>query len=108
MLGNSDSYPVSRHGRPPYPVIAGLDPGRDPAIRSGTSLRQMAGWVAGSDEWVAIDEKWYYGLVAAAFGHPPATNADAEISTRRPHYATPTLPAARSAASAGWLAASMP
>jgi len=55
MLGNSDTYPVSRRGRPPYPVIAGLDPGRDPAIRSGTSLRQMADWVAGSDEWVAIN-----------------------------------------------------
>ena len=27
-----------------------------PAIRSGTSLRQMAHWVAGSEEWVAITQ----------------------------------------------------
>jgi hypothetical protein len=47
MLGNSDAYP--------YPSMAGLDP----AIRSGTSLRQMADWVAGREEWVAINEGWY-------------------------------------------------
>ena len=41
MLGNGDSYPLSRYG--PYPVMAGLVP----AIRSGTSLRQMANRLAG-------------------------------------------------------------
>ena len=40
------------------PVMAELDP----AIRSDRSLRQMADWVAGSDEWVSINEKWYYRL----------------------------------------------
>jgi hypothetical protein len=58
MLDNSDSYPLSRHGRAPYPVMAGLDP----AIRRGTSLRQMADWVAGCDEWAATNEKWYERL----------------------------------------------
>ena len=41
---------------PPIPSRPALDP----AIRSGTSLRQMADWVAGSDEWVAINEKRNY------------------------------------------------
>jgi hypothetical protein len=55
MLGNSDSYPLSRHGRAPYPVMAGLDP----AIRRGTSLRQMTDWVAGCDEWgFAVRAQW--------------------------------------------------
>jgi hypothetical protein len=39
----------------PYPLLAELVP----AIRSGTSLRQMADWVAGGEEWIAINEKWY-------------------------------------------------
>ena len=54
--------PLSRHGRPsipswsaPYLVMAGLDP----AIRSGTSLRQMGDCVTDRDEWVAINERWY-------------------------------------------------
>jgi hypothetical protein len=51
MLGNSDSYPL---------VMAGLDPGLDPAIRSGTSLRQLGDCVTGRDEWVATNERWYY------------------------------------------------
>jgi hypothetical protein len=47
MLGNSDTYPLS--------VMAG----HVPAIRSGTtSLRQMADWVAGRDEWVSMNERW--------------------------------------------------
>jgi CheY-like chemotaxis protein len=33
--------------------------GLDPAIRSGTSLRQMGDCVTGRDEWVAINEGWY-------------------------------------------------
>jgi hypothetical protein len=33
-------------------VMAGLDP----AIRSDTSLRQMADWVAGRDKWAATNE----------------------------------------------------
>jgi hypothetical protein len=46
LLANSDSSPsvMAEHV---------------PAIRSGTSLQQMADWVAGSEEWVAINEKWY-------------------------------------------------
>ena len=62
--------PLSRHGRPPYPVAAGppipswpapylVMAGLDPAIRSGTSLRQMGDSVAAGDEWVAINERWY-------------------------------------------------
>ena len=39
--------------------MAGLDPALDPAIRSGTSLRQMGDCVTGRDEWAAINEKWY-------------------------------------------------
>ena len=43
-----------------------------PAIRIGRSLRQMADWVAGSDEWVAINEKWHQLAVAmqSRFGGP--------------------------------------
>ena len=53
---------------PPIPSRPALDP----AIRSGTSLRQMADWVAGSDEWVAINEKWHQLAVAmqSRFGGP--------------------------------------
>ena len=46
MLSNCDTYPIA---------MAWLDP----AIRSGTSLRQMGDRVAGRDEWVAINEWWY-------------------------------------------------
>ena len=38
----------------------------DPAIRSGTSLRQMGDCVTGRDEWVAINETWYYATVLSA------------------------------------------
>jgi len=48
--------PLSHHGQAPYPVMAGLDP----AIRSGTSLQQMGDCATGRDEWVAINERWYY------------------------------------------------
>src|SRR3984957_13811668 len=37
--------------------------GLDPAIRSGTSLRQMGDCVTGRDEWVATNESWYKCLV---------------------------------------------
>jgi len=40
------------------PYVSAYD-GLDPAIRSGTSLRQMRDCVTGRDEWVAINEKWY-------------------------------------------------
>src|ERR1700733_10166343 len=46
--------PLSRHR--PAPLSR---PGLAPPIRSGTSLRQMADWVAGCDEWVAINERWH-------------------------------------------------
>jgi hypothetical protein len=74
MLDNSDSYPLSRHGRAPYPVMAGLDP----AIRRGTSLRQMADWVAGRDEWVATNEKWYKKIFIpfARSASKPASSVD--------------------------------
>ena len=42
--------------------MAGLPPvtaGHVPAIRSGTSLRQMANSLADRNEWVAINERWY-------------------------------------------------
>ena len=52
MPGNSDSPPILSYS---YPVMAGLVP----AIRGGKSLRQMADWVAGREEWVAIYEKCY-------------------------------------------------
>jgi hypothetical protein len=47
MLGNCDSIRST--------VMAG----HVPAIRSGTSLRQVADRGAGHDEWVIINEKWY-------------------------------------------------
>ena len=95
MLGNSDSYPLSRHGRPPYPVMAvlGLDPRINPAIRSGTSPRQTTAWLVSRGEWVATNEKWYKKIFmpfarsafrlasSVAFCGPQYTPCDPLLST---------------------------
>jgi hypothetical protein len=71
MLGDINSYPPDMCAPVTYPpvtyppvtyppvtyppVMAGLDP----AIRSGTSLRNVADGVTGRDEWVSTNDRWY-------------------------------------------------
>jgi hypothetical protein len=61
--------------------MAGLDR-LDPAIRRGTSLRQMTDWVAGCDEWVATNEKWYYCFAVRAQWAGPTQIAHDAIPTK--------------------------
>jgi hypothetical protein len=57
--------------------------GLDPAIRSGTSLRQMANRLADRDEWVAINARRYNMWLVAPCLSPHHGATGRKLTLRR-------------------------